>query len=38
MPGIEDQPPTDEQVSQIRQEIQDYMQENGRGKQFVIKG
>ena len=32
MPGIEDQPPTDEQVAIIRQKFQDYITENGRGK------
>ena len=31
MPGIEDQPPTGEQVATIRQKFQDYIKENGRG-------
>lgn len=30
MPGIEDQPPTDEQVAKIRKEVQDYISENGK--------
>ena len=30
MPGIEDQPPTDEQVAKIRQEVQEYITQNGR--------
>ena len=34
MPGVEDQPPTDEQVARIRQEFQNYINENGGGKIF----
>ena len=34
MPGIEDQPPTAEQVSIIRKKFQDYITENGRGMYF----
>jgi hypothetical protein len=30
MPGIEDQPPTDEQVERIRKEFQDYISVNGK--------
>ena len=35
MPGIEDQPPTAEQVSIIRKKFQDYITENGRGMYFI---
>ena len=30
MPGIEDQPPTGQQLATIRQKFQDYIKENGR--------
>ena len=35
MPGIEDQPPSEEQVSIIRQKFQDYIRENGKGMYFL---
>ena len=32
MPGIEDQPPTENEVANVRQKFQDYILENGKGK------
>ena len=38
MPGIEDQPPSADQVSIIRQKFQEYIAENGKGMQIVLPG
>ena len=34
MPGIEDQPPTENEVANVRQKFQDYILENGKGTMF----
>ena len=38
MPGIEDQPPSADQVSIIRQKFQEYIAENGKGMQIILPG
>ena len=38
MPGIEDQPPSADQVSIIRQKFQEYITENGKGMQIILSG
>ena len=38
MPGIEDQPPSPDQVSIIRQKFQEYITENGKGMQIILSG
>ena len=38
MPGIEDQPPSADQVSIIRQKFQEYIAENGKGMQIILSG
>ena len=38
MPGIEDQPPSADQVSIIRQKFQEYITENGKGMQIILPG
>ena len=35
MPGIEDQPPSADQVSIIRQKFQEYITENGKGTLII---
>ena len=37
MPGIEDEPPTEDQMVWMRQKFKDYLDENGQGNDHIFR-